>query len=537
MLRFSVPLFLVLGVSTMPVASLRTSRQLSYAKIAGYEPETVVTDHNALDLDQQEIETHLGLETPDFTAAYSVYSEGFASKSTATITVTALESVIPAGTRVTGKANDGSNTSGVTTTAARAGATSIEVEYEVSEDQDNHVRCMVGGSSQPMTEGCFSDAGGDLTANGKTVPYTSVVNTNARTIRGFSINANERYRPAEDTSNPFFPDFQKFVDYYGTYDYADKWISGALLGEDAGLKNGNVDFASIDPAARVEAAKKGTSYMNVAMYAIREMEDAIDDCERGCDTTECNLDAVHAWDEAVAFYTGSLEETDGSGDGLFFYSLAEKRCANFKTCGSNGNELTGTSKINIEVFKLFDEGKRVLAQKDCAAGRTIKEKIVKKMWVPYIQGSLRYAWKLENEPFDVEAEAEGAVFLAGVLPMINACNAEDAATLKDQMWLGKGGTTDYGVYKGAMERNYGCLGVTCADVGGLYNEATGEYEAGAGPCGSGRKGSSSNSDVNMGLAVGLPIGLLALFALIYFFMCRKRKGNVEFKSNDTGSGV
>ena len=52
--------------------------------------------------------------------------------------------------------------------------------------------------------------------------------------------------------------------------------------------------------------------------------------------------AVSAPNEAVAFYTGALEGTDGSGN-LLHSTLADKRCVNFKTCGREGNKLTGTA--------------------------------------------------------------------------------------------------------------------------------------------------------------------------------------------------
>ena len=90
--------------------------------------------------------------------------------------------------------------------------------------------------------------------------------------------------------------------------------------------------------------------------AIREFEDAIDDCKAGCVGgingvgATCNslsTAAVHAWDEGVAFYTGSREgaAAGGSTDGVLSYRLAEKRCANFKTCGPNKDSLTGTSYV------------------------------------------------------------------------------------------------------------------------------------------------------------------------------------------------
>jgi hypothetical protein len=37
--------------------------------------------------------------------------------------------------------------------------------------------------------------------------------------------------------------------------------------------------------------------MSVWMYAIREFEDALDDCQEGCTIENCNDDPVQAWDE------------------------------------------------------------------------------------------------------------------------------------------------------------------------------------------------------------------------------------------------
>ena len=103
--------------------------------------------------------------------------------------------------------------------------------------------------------------------------------------------------------------------------------------------------------------KKGSAYMNVWMYAIREFEDAIDDCTSctsNCNSFSINSGSVHAWDEGVAFYTGSLEGTadGGSSAGKLLYRLAEKRCANFGTCGECGDEACGTAMVNLELFQL-----------------------------------------------------------------------------------------------------------------------------------------------------------------------------------------
>merc|ERR1719375_2749168 len=93
--------------------------------------------------------------------------------------------------------------------------------------------------------------------------------------------------------------------------------------------HGPNDFSALGGAARVEAIKKGSAYMNVWMYVIREFEDAIDDCKTctsECNEHSANSGSVHAWDEGVAFYTGSLEGTEPGGNsaGKLIYRLAEK---------------------------------------------------------------------------------------------------------------------------------------------------------------------------------------------------------------------
>ena len=174
---------------------------------------------------------------------------------------------------------------------------------------------------------------------------------NARTLKGFSTSAQAKMY--DGCPGCPYKHYSMFYDYYGDFDYADKWVSAALAGTSMSFtsgKHGPNDFSTLGDAARIEAVKKGSAYMNVWMYAIREFEDAIDDCT-SC-TTECNehsvnSGSVHAWDEGVAFYSGTLEGTAEGGDsaGKLVYRLAEKRCQNFGTCGANGGATSGTSQV------------------------------------------------------------------------------------------------------------------------------------------------------------------------------------------------
>jgi hypothetical protein len=260
--------------------------------------------------------------------------------------------------------------------------------------------------------------------------------------------------------------------------------------------------------------------MNVGMYVIRELEDSLDDCEKGCSTADCNDDAVHALDEAVAFYTGEFPE--GSSIGKLVFALAEKRCSDFKTCGKNGDSSEGKAKVNHEIFADFDRMQTALRAKECVSARTIKESIARQLFVPMIQGTLRYAYITGVQPAATQkAEAEGAAFAAAVLPMVHSCNKDDAQTIYDNMQTGQANTAQFLAVKIAFENNYDCLGITCQDVGGLWNSADEIYFEGAGPCGSsGDSGSSSN---NVGVAIGITVGVGALVVLALFLFCRSRR--------------
>merc|ERR1719301_95846 len=202
---------------------------------------------------------------------------------------------------------------------------------------------MEGGLATKDSTGCFTEAGGDITVNGTSIGAPTVINTAAvvnsyRTLAGFSTGAYGKMAQ--------YPIYQNYYKYYSEVgDYAHQ---RALAGLD---KTG---FCSAcDDAAAVQIAKKTSAYMNVWMYVIREFEDAIEDCNEGC--LNCNDDPVHAWDEGVAFYSGSLEGTDNANSvsGKLIHALADKRCENFKTCSASGDSTDNSkgSKVNHDFIK------------------------------------------------------------------------------------------------------------------------------------------------------------------------------------------
>ena len=168
-----------------------------------------------------------------------------------------------------------------------------------------------------------------------TVGGNSMSKGSFRTLQGFSTAA--QYKMYDGCPGCPYKHYKQFYDYYGSFTYADDWALAALDGTTYTPANAATThapggaFGAMALDARKEAVKKGTAYMHAWMYAIREFEDAIDDCTTcyfNCDAFSANTyGPVHAWDEGVAFYTGSLEGAapGGNSAGKLVYRLAEER--------------------------------------------------------------------------------------------------------------------------------------------------------------------------------------------------------------------
>merc|ERR1711977_506103 len=442
-------------------------RKLSYELIAGYEPGSDVTQHNLLDLDQAEMETHL--KVPDYAKTKAIYTLGGNSGAKAEMTVSALAADAAKGAEV----KQGTVAVGKMKSAASAGATTITVSYTASV-------CKEGGLDTKDVSGCFTVGGGAITIGGVDVGAPTAVANKYRTLAGFSTAAEKKM-----TGQEYFDIYKA---YFGVGDYAHVRVMAAL--DKTGI------CSACDDAARVQIAKKTSAYMNVWMYVIREFEDAVDDCKAGC--INCNDDPVHAWDEGVAFYTGSLEGTDGSGSGKMIHALADKRCKNYGTClhvsGKGYSTVEGGSAVNMQLFKEFTKGRDTLLGGRCDDTKAIKKRIVQLMSIPLVQGSLRYAYKVAKLEGGSKEKAEGAAFSAAILPLVHECDASAAKIISDNMNIDSASpmAAGYKAVKDAFESTYDCLGITCNDVGGLILSGM-EYYEGAETCGKVSKGSCYNA--------------------------------------------
>jgi hypothetical protein len=335
-----------------------------------------------------------------------------------------------------------------------------------------------------------------LYAEGKNSPKGAGL----RTVRGFS-----KELPDE-------PAYAEFLAYFGSETYADDYVLGAIykklpaelqaeLEQPAFFKD-----ADLSDEAVVQMVKKGAVYMNTWIYSLHELYSAVKKCKAG------NVDpasgAPHAWDEYWAFYAGTLAGPDGRDAGQLTYALADKRQGNFGTGINNQDPLPtwrstdddANSNVNAALLAMTRAGWVNVKNGDCDKAEAKIPLMLAQMTVPLVQGALRYTWKSDpkgnDETFSSEGKAlaELNAFGMAIVARVNTCSPEDAAIIAknvaypdvlDESKPEEIVPDGFRAVKAAFERNYACMGITCSDVGGLLDGATGEFVEGMEPCSDG----------------------------------------------------
>lgn len=259
------------------------------------------------------------------------------------------------------------------------------------------------------------------------------------------------------------------------------------------------------------------------------MERALELCQTGCNNSPaCYEESVHLWDQAVAYYSGS-----GPKDKLAF-SDADKYCKYYGTCGKDQELVEGTAQVNHKVMEYFRAGQSLLMNGKCEDARVEKEKLENLMAVPNIQGVLRNIWKghdnhNKGQTNKIEKHrGEAIAYNAAVLPLVYACNPHDATVLHDSIQTGALNLETYKVVKDIFERNYECMGVGCADVGGFTNKGTAYLDFHQ-PCGI---GSDSN---NRGKVIGISVGVVGGVAFLMMVVALVLRGKHRSPMDKSGS--
>lgn len=209
--------------------------------------------------------------------------------------------------------------------------------------------------------------------------------------------------------------------------------------------------------------------MHILLFSVRELEFALEMCRRN-DTTAAKAGV----DRAVAFWIGSLEGTDGAGAGVLSYALAMGRCVDFKTCGDNGDALEGAAAATSKLLESLNSTRASLTIDDCDTATDHVNDAIASMYIPVIQSALLYAHRQDDgNGFETteKEEGAGAVFASAVLPLVAACNTDDAEIIYETMKNNRDFSVNFSDVKGLFEKNYECLGVTCEDIGGIVRDS------------------------------------------------------------------
>jgi hypothetical protein len=264
-------------------------------------------------------------------------------------------------------------------------------------------------------------------------------------------------------------------------------------------------------------------------YIIRELEESVQQCKNKCTVEGCTELGIHAIDSAAAFYFGSLDNGSDSS-GRLMQHVADVECKEFKTCGSSGDSIKGTSKANYEVLEELQTMQHNITQRACTEARSRKDQIVRWMKVPLIQGTLRYAYlRHQNQATSVDI-ATGAIYAASIVPLVSGCSFTDAEIINNNMET-TDRTTDFSAVKGAFERQYSCLGVKCSDIGGYWDQSKKEYYDGAGMCNFDVVTEASTPKENKGIQWGIIASLAVLLVISLYMYQRRRKTKSKQKKN------
>ena len=309
------------------------------------------------------------------------------------------------------------------------------------------------------------------------------------------------------------------------------------------------------------------------MRVIGKMEDAITVCKLNSvdkngnkqdnvscspdDLGICRYDAVDLWDQAVAYYAGSLTTAqsdsyfeDIENDGVLLYSLANELCSYFGTCASETSTAPQQAAINRVVMDQFRSGQTSLLKGRCDRAASNMERIVSQMIVIVAQGLLFNAGKLSVGNFNHAreqhiAQALAATYAAALLPFVHDCNPAQAQVLYEFVQLpvltSQVNRVDLEV-RWNLEWNYDCLGIKCKEVGWLegaynvplvgpcYQFVPDNYGTGSG----GNSGSASRGDKSDGRRALEILGFIIWYGFLIgliigcVWCCRKNDGTIRF---------
>lgn len=265
-----------------------------------------------------------------------------------------------------------------------------------------------------------------------------------RSLKWFSTQSTNNMLDDEE------PEFIKYMYTLGDQLYADKLVEDAL----AKSTLSNPDVAS-------EAAL----VLNLWMEIVHLMRGAL----QGCKNKQLrDDDGVFLMDAAAAYWIGNFQIAGDGDNGHLLYALSERFGQIFNI------ENAGESRTNTNVLRLFNEAKNEVSLPNACTDnqytytnlREIINKLIPLMTVPLIQGLIYNLRENDRDKVKIYANA--------FIPLVAGCRPSLFQTLKQKFLLEEYNVVEVERMIDLIRQSFGCLGLTCDDIGVLEAESTEE---------------------------------------------------------------
>jgi len=265
-----------------------------------------------------------------------------------------------------------------------------------------------------------------------------------------------------------------------------------------------------------ESILRTTSYVYQFGEIMQLLQAAYDSVDAGCLGSKKNpadicLDAVQKWDGAVGMFVGDIESqrsfySSSSRYGGSLWMQAEYMCRIYDNCDIDVIGRYSNSPVNYKIMRLFAAGKQATFNGEKDQMKVLQRLISNKLAILGIQGTMRYAWRLSGQsgtpntlaltkgvdapgvPASVARDrdvADMGTFAMNILPKVWACSRNAGEILYGEVAIGGPKTVtlnatdnnmrpsvNFDNVKLAFECNYKCLGITCEEVGSLFDGQT-----------------------------------------------------------------
>jgi len=441
--------------------------------IRGFMPKTNVINHMYLDMDLQEMLTHMlsfhthaGGSVLKLDLASQLYEKGGHAAIQAELTVPELAQDMKAGEYVFQRRSNDWTRSARLRFSAPAGSTRLTVEYT------SFQRPCFGGASNKSTIKAQYDY--KVNVSHHCLDSESALRTSDNVVIGTPLTVSHKFLALAELSTTADhrmqgdKEFELRRAFYGSGDYAHLFIMNTFDENVGRPMSPSLDYRkSLGHSVGSDIVRKIIVFMSMHTEVLHQMSKAVQFCdesnESDCLGQECDESAMHAWEKAATYYSGSLWSDQTKS--IFLDGNAKDVCRIFGTCDDSGDAL-----VNKWIFQSFKQGQSSLAQGNCEGVIREKERIIKQMYVPVLQNLLRTAFALTSEDWIKRDRAHGVFFGKLIQPEVEKCDPTVAKLIAENVIVDKDAkpmTSGFAAFKRGVESLYPCFGVTCLDVGGI----------------------------------------------------------------------